>query len=260
MSRFTVLVQVLLLCLVPWGVSYGQDGKGGLTPLIPIPAGPFTMGSDSGPADERPRHRVELPACFIDRTPVTIRQFAVFLNAMGPTGSEGERFYDIDDDDARIHWTDGEWAADPGYGHHPVVEVSWSGARKYCAWAGRRLPTEAEWEKAASGTDGRRFPWGASPPDLSRGQFQAGWNETAPVGSFPRGASPDGVLDLSGNVWEWVSSIYRSYPYDALDGREAAEPGPVRGTRGGRPLFTAGGVDDNSARPRSLPKLPVGAS
>jgi formylglycine-generating enzyme required for sulfatase activity len=136
---------------VPWGVSYGQDGKGGLTPLIPIPA------------DERPRHRVELPAYTIDRTPVTIRQFAVFLNAMGPTGSEGERFNAIDDDNARIHWTDGEWAADPGYGHHPVVEVSRSGARKYCAWAGRRLPTQAEWEKAARGTDGRRFPWGVFP-------------------------------------------------------------------------------------------------
>ena len=91
----------------------------------------------------------------------------------------------------------------------------------------------AEREKAARGTDGRRFPWGNSPPDTNKAQFDAGWNETAPVGSFPQGASPYGVLDLAGNVWEWVNSIYWPYPYSPLDGREDLKPGPVRGTRGG---------------------------
>ena len=230
MIRRVLSVQILLAYLATWSNGYGQEA---LTPMVRIPAGPFTMGSDSGPADERPRHRVDLPEFFIERTPVTNGQFAVFLNALGPTGPDGERWYDIDDDDARIHRVDGEWAADGGYGQHPVLEVSWIGAREYCTWAGRRLPTEAEWEKAARGTDGRRFPWGAEPPDSSRGQFQAGWNETAPVGSFPAGASPYGVLDLSGNGWEWVNTIYRPYPYDASDGREATALGPVRGTRGG---------------------------
>ncbi|MGH7772986.1 MAG: formylglycine-generating enzyme family protein [Candidatus Binatia bacterium] len=201
--------------------------------MVSIPAGPFTMGSDTGPADERPAHRVELPAFAIDRTPVTNAQFAAFLNAASPMNAAGERLYDVDDGDARIHQRGGKWVADPGFENHPVVEVSWFGARDYCAWAGKRLPTEAEWEKAARGTDGRKYPWGNSPPDRTRAQFNAGWNQTAPVDSFPKGASPYGVLDLSGNAWEWVSSAYLPYPYKATDGREDLKAGPVRGTRGG---------------------------
>ncbi len=201
--------------------------------MVSIPAGPFTMGSDTGPADERPAHRVELLAFAIDPTPVTNAQFAAFLNAAGPMNAAGERLYDVDDGDARIHQRGGKWVADPGFENHPVVEVSWFGARDYCAWAGKRLPTEAEWEKAARGTDGRKYPWGNSPPDQTRAQFSAGWNQTASVEKFPNGASPYGVLDLAGNAWEWVSSAYLPYPYKATDGREDLKAGPVRGTRGG---------------------------
>lgn len=202
--------------------------------MVEIPAGPFTMGSDAGPQDERPRHVVVLGAFEIDRLPVTNAEFAAFLQASGPLGSGGERRYDHDDADARIHRSaDGVWRADAGYERHPVVEVSWLGARDYCAWRGKRLPTEAEWEKSARGTDGRRYPWGDAPPDATRARFGAGWNETAPVDAFPAGASPYGVLDLAGNAWEWVSSAYRPYPYRADDGREDLVPGPVRGTRGG---------------------------
>lgn len=201
--------------------------------MVAVPAGPFVMGSDSGPADERPAHRVELPAFEIDRFPVTNESFARFLDAVGPFNARGERLFDFDDPDARIHRVHGRWRADPGYERHPVVEVTWAGARDYCAWRGKRLPTEAEWEKAARGTDGRTYPWGDSPPDASRARYAAGWNETAPVGTHPAGASPYGVEDMAGNVWEWVSSAYRPYPYRADDGREDPGAGPVRATRGG---------------------------
>lgn len=201
--------------------------------MVEISAGIFTMGRDDGPADERPAHRVTLPAYRIDRLPVTNAEFAMFLDAVGPFNTRGERLFDVDDPDARIHRSGGRWIADAGYERHPVVEVSWAGARDYCAWRGKRLPTEAEWEKAARGSDERRYPWGNGVPDATRAQFNARFNETAPVDRFPAGASAYGVQGLAGNAWEWVSSAYRPYPYDAGDGREDLTPGPVRGTRGG---------------------------
>lgn len=203
------------------------------TEMMEIKAGPFIMGSDGGPQDERPAHRVGLPAFDIDRTPVTNVQFAHFLNTIESATAQGEKLFDADDGDARIHRKGEKWMADTGFENHPVVEVSWLGAREYCTWLGKRLPTEAEWEKTARGADGRKYPWGNSPPDKTRGQFNAGWNQTVPVNSFPLGASPYGVLDLAGNAWEWVSSAYLPYPYNARDGREDLKPGPVRGTRGG---------------------------
>jgi len=201
--------------------------------LISIPAGTFIMGTDTGPADERPAHHVTLPQFSIDSFPVSNAQFAEFLNAVGPANGKGERLFDYDDPDARIHRTEATWVADPGYEHHPVVEVSWAGARDYCAWRGKRLPTEAEWEKAARGTDARRFPWGNAAPDPTRARFAAAYNATAPVHAHPAGASPYGVQDMSGNAWEWVASAYLPYPYRADDGREDPAAGPVRATRGG---------------------------
>lgn len=201
--------------------------------LARIPAGPFLMGSNDGPEDERPQHQVNLQEFFMDKTPVTNHQFARFLNSAGIQGANGERWYDIDDNDARIHRREGKWVADAGYENHPVVEASWVGAVAYCAWAGKRLPTEAEWEKAARGTDGRKYPWGNESPDRSRAQFNGDWNDTRPVASFPKGASPYGILDLAGNGWEWVSSAYLPYPYKADDGREDLTRAQVRGTRGG---------------------------
>ncbi|OGA43443.1 MAG: hypothetical protein A3G24_12575 [Betaproteobacteria bacterium RIFCSPLOWO2_12_FULL_62_13] len=206
---------------------------GALGEMVNIPAGPFTMGSNTGPQDERPAHPVTLPAFAIDRLPVTNAQFAEFLNAIGPVNKQGERLFDIDDPDARVHQVGGKWAADKGFENHPVVEVSWAGARDHCAWRGKRLPAEAEWEKAARGINGRKYPWGAAPPDRSRAQFGRGYNDTAPVDKFPAGASPYGAQDMAGNAWEWVSSAYRPYPYRAGDGREDLAAGPMRGTRGG---------------------------
>jgi len=220
----------LAALFIPGFVTQAADEK---REMVTIPAGPFTMGSDTGPQDERPAHEITLPEFAIDRVPVTNADFAEFLNASGPRGRRGERRFDIDDPDARVHLEKGKWRADQGYEKHPVVEVPWAGARDYCAWRGKRLPTEAEWEKAARGTDARKFPWGNAPPDRSRAQFGAAYNETAPVDTRPAGASPYGVYDMVGNAWEWVSSAYRPYPYRAGDGREDAAAGPVRGTRGG---------------------------
>ncbi len=221
--------RLLLGCLyaVSCALAFAADD------MILIPAGQFTMGRDDGPDDERPAHTVTLPAFRIDRLPVTNARFAEFLNARGHSAPNGQRYYDYDDNDARIHVIAGKYVADRGYENHPVVEPAWLGAREYCAWRGQRLPTEAEWEKTARGTDGRKYPWGNSAPDKSRAHFGARFNDTAPVENFAAGASPYGVLGMAGNAWEWVSSQYRPYPYRADDGREDLTPGPVRATRGG---------------------------
>jgi formylglycine-generating enzyme required for sulfatase activity len=195
--------------------------------MITIPAGPFTMGRDDGPEDERPAHQLTLPAFQIDHQPVINREFAEFLNACGHSSPRGERYYDYDDNDARIHQVNGKYVADKGFENHPVVEP------EYCAWRGKRLPSEAEWEKAARGSDQRRYPWGNAAPTRTQAQFGARFNDTAPIENFAAGASPYGVLGMAGNAWHWVSSAYRPYPYRADDGREDLTPGPVRATRGG---------------------------
>lgn len=201
--------------------------------MIRIPSGPFTMGADDGPVDARPAHQLSLGAFEIDRLPVTNADFARFLERHGVHDELGRRLFDWDDADARVHRLEGAWRADTGFADHPVVEVSWLGAVRYCRSLGKRLPTEAEWEKAARGVDRRSYPWGNAEPTPERAQFARKFNETAPVRSHAAGASPFGVLGMAGNVWQWVSSAYRPYPYDADDGREASSPGPVRATRGG---------------------------
>ena len=222
-----------LLTALAFSAALPIAAQAPLTEMVVIPAGAFIMGSNAGPEDERPAHELTLPAYSIDRFPVTNADFAEFLNAQLARFGPPARLYDIDDPDARIHRRSGRWIADAGYENHPVVEVPWAGAVAFCDSRGKRLPTEAEWEKAARGTDGRRYPWGNELPDRRRGQFAAGWNETAPVDAFPAGASPYGVRDMAGNAWEWVSSAYRPYPYRGDDGREDPKPGVVRGTRGG---------------------------
>jgi iron(II)-dependent oxidoreductase len=224
--------------------------------MIDIPGGSFLMGSDIGPDDERPAHTVTLHSFAIDRVPVTNAQFAEFLENSGPTGPLGEKLYDQDDPDARIHRHGNRWRADPSAEEHPVVEASWAGALAYCQWRNARLPTEVEWEKAARGKDGRRYPWGNDPPDKRRARFAAGWHDTAPVDAHPAGASPYGVLDMAGNVWEWVSSAYRPYPYRADDGREDPAPGPVRATRGGGQDSPAAEIT-TTQRGRKLSRNPV---
>ncbi len=221
-----------LLLLI--ALLFGFSAQAAAPPdMVLIPAGPFAMGSNQGPEDERPEHPVHLQAYRIDHLPVTNRDFALFLNASGPVAKDGKRRYDFDDNDARIHRPGTKWLADNGYELHPAVEVSWQGAQDYCRWKNKRLPTEAEWEKASRGTDRRSYPWGNQAPDATRAQFGAPFNATAAVNAHPLGASPYGVIDMAGNAWEWVSSVYRPYPYRPDDGREDPTPGPVRATRGG---------------------------
>ena len=114
-----------------------------------IPEGAFAMGSNMGPDDEKPAHTVRVKSFFIDVLPISNAEFAEFLNSQGLRNQRGESFYDDDDNDARIHLRQSKWQADDGYARHPVNEVSWVGARDYCTWLKKRLPTEAEWEKAA---------------------------------------------------------------------------------------------------------------
>jgi len=146
--------------------------------LMFVPAGGFWMGRDHGARDEAPVHRGFVGAFWIERHKVTNADFAAFLNAQGPRSTDGHRRFDEDDEDARIHRRDSRGVADAGFEHHPVVEVSWFGARDYCAWRGRRLSSEAEWDKAARGDDRRIYPWGAAPPSPERAVFGRPYNAT----------------------------------------------------------------------------------
>src|SRR5499426_3820520 len=170
-----------------------------------IQAGAFWMGRDDGSADEAPLHRVYVRDFWIERHKVTNAEFAQFLNATGLRPPGSERRYDEDDADARIHRAQGRWVSDPGFERHPVVEVSWFGARDYCAWKGRRLPTEAEWEKAARGDDRRPYPWGRQAPTPEHAVFGRAYNATVPTDGRPRGASIYGIEDLLGNLREWTA-------------------------------------------------------
>jgi len=181
--------------------------------IMLVQAGAFWMGRDDGPPDEAPLHRVYVADVWIERHKVTNAELAAFLNAQGRTTPTGERRFDWDDADARIRESGGAWRADPGFEHHPAVEVSWFGARDYCAWRGRRLPTEAEWEKAARGDDKRPYPWGTAPPAPHLAVFERPYNATARGDARPAGAGPSGVEDLLGNLREWTASVLRAYPY-----------------------------------------------
>ena len=120
-----------------------------------------------------------------------------------------------------------------GFEQHPANEMTWYGARDYCAALGKRLPTEAEREFAARGAQGRTYPWGEALPDPTRARYGIGWIKTVPAGSLPKGATPEGVLDLAGNVHEWTSSIALPYPSRADDGREDPDRVADRVVRGG---------------------------
>ncbi|TEU13194.1 MAG: hypothetical protein E3J21_19300 [Anaerolineales bacterium] len=193
--------------------------------MVYVSAGEFIMGSDEGDSDEQPVHTVYLDAFYIDRIEVTNAQFAQFLNEQGNQEEGGVTWLDIGNESCLITKSGGQYEPKSGYSDHPVIEVSWYGARAYCRWAGKRLPMEAEWEKAARGTDGRVYPWGNTFDgtklnfadkntgfDWSNSNWDDEYAGTAPVGSYPNGASPYGALDMAGNVWEWVADWYEAYP------------------------------------------------
>lgn len=202
-----------------------------------VPAGTFRMGSESGESNEKPVHEVYLDAFYIDAYEVTNAQFAEFLDAQGNQSVGEASWFRSGESSVHIRESSGQWQADSGYGNHPVIGVNWYGARAYCAWRDARLPTEAEWEKAArGGLEGMDFPWGDEAPTCVSGaqngaQYGQCGGETHPAGSFaPNGY---GLYDLAGNVWEWVSSLYQAYPYRIDDGREDPQAGGGRVVRGG---------------------------
>jgi formylglycine-generating enzyme required for sulfatase activity len=226
-----VLVAAGLLAL-PAPRAQAQDAAA--DEMVTVPAGAFTMGSpgtalDEDPA-EAPVQTVDLPAFSIDRTEVTNERFARFLSERGALNDDAGHPLVRVCDYLRLEQTADGWVPRAGSEQLPVVSVTWYGARAYAEWAGKRLATEAEWEKAARGTDGRRYPWG-SDPDTSRFRFD--FLHLMPVGSFPQGASSYGCLDMAGSVWEWTSSLFVPYPYVANDGREDAAVEGRRVARGG---------------------------
>ncbi len=250
--------------------------RDGMT-MVHIPAGEFAMGSNlvesivlSGTLfdgnfkifvfpDQRPKHVVYLDEFWIDQTEVTVGMFKKFVEATGyQTTAERERWGKPWRDQPkelewpRIEGTD--WLHPQGpnsaaQDDHPVVQVSWEDAAAYAAWVGGDLPTEAQWEKAARGSDERRYPWGDDfvGTRLNYGdkncpvgrwrdpRFDDGFAYTAPVGSFPSGASPYGILDMAGNVWEWVQDWYDKDYYGVSPYRNPRGPktGLVKVLRGG---------------------------
>jgi formylglycine-generating enzyme required for sulfatase activity len=200
------------------GPSSTREGKDG-APAVLVPAGSFTMGDD----ESSPTRQRFVDAFYMDRYEVTTARYAKFLES---TGSD----YVPD------FWDE---IAGANSGEMPVIGVSWNDANAYCRWAGRRLPTEAEWEKAARGTDGRTYPWGESSPTIDRANYQntsPGPYESAlsPVGSHPTGKSPYGVDDLAGNASEWVADWYtESFPTDDVYNPRGPSEGEKKVIRGG---------------------------
>jgi formylglycine-generating enzyme required for sulfatase activity len=231
--------------------------------MVFIPAGSFIMGSDEGRSDEAPAHRVYLDAFWIDQYEVTNKEYLDFIletNTLPPS-----------------YWQDGQYP--PGQDLYPVVGVRWKDAQLYCQWAGKRLPTEAEWEKACRGTTGQIYPWGNLPGNnrgnvtsLPEGPQPGMWEDAwdllttpspkdlpaiKPVGSYPCGVSPYGIHDLIGNASEWVADYYNWDGYWVVSNRNPLVVEPpwnhvVRGSAWLMPYGSLlGGHDSNRCAARS---------
>ena len=192
--------------------------------MMYVPAGKFTMGSDYGDSDEQPVHAVTLDAFWIDRTEVTNEMYArcVAEGACRPPSDTSSYYLS-------------SYYGNSQYENYPVIFVDWNQAAAYCEWAGAELPSEAQWEKAARGTDGRTYPWGNSTADSSLANYNRNVFDTTEVGKYPEGASPYGALDMAGNVWEWVDDRYDAGYYNRSPGTNPTGPtsGDYRVLRGG---------------------------
>ena len=203
----------------------GKDGA----PMVLVPAGPFTMGSNEGAWVEGPAHRVDLDAYYIDQYEVTVERYQGFLTQTHRAIPE--------------YWEQVDLRRDA---QKPVVGIDWDDAQDYCEWAGKRLPTEAEWEKAARGTDARTYPWGEAEPNFSMANFgrdafadRLYAEKLKAVGSYERGKSPYGAYDMPGNVWEWVADWYAEDYY-----RNSPQKNPQGPLNGMDKVLRGGSWDD----------------
>lgn len=176
--------------------------------MVYIPAGEFIRGQAEGDplgfVWATPRSKVSLTAYYIDRHEVTNAEYKRFVDATGRSVPYDEKYGTF------YNWEEGKYLRN--FDDHPVVLVDWNDAAAYCKWVGKRLPTEAEWEKAARGTDGRLWPWGNEFDRFKANTRDFGVEMTMPAGSFLDGASPYGVMDMAGSVFEWVEDWYMAYP------------------------------------------------
>jgi len=231
-TRWNMMVAILLAsCLFAQltVVAAAQDSKElDQVTMVTIPAGEFLRGHPEGKgrADEWPQRTLYLDEFAIDQVEVTNERFMTFVKTTGHRSPPNP--YGI-----------GPLTSVKGIEQLPVVQTTWYDAKAYCSWTKKRLPTEAEWEKAARGTDGRLFPWGNEPATSKRANFDREWEEEKtlhPVGSLPGGDSPYGVKDLSGNAREWVQDWYDPEYYQHAPDRNPQGPekkGVVRSIRGG---------------------------
>ena len=201
--------------------------------MVYVPAGSFLMGYSGGYPDEQPEHTVRLEAFWIDKTELTNGAYGLCVMAGACKPPSRHTSNGIDN-----------YYGSSTYADYPVIFVSWTDAQTYCTWAGGRLPTEAEWEKAARGTDGRVYPWGDTPPDKNLANFDDNLWDVVVVGSYPSGASPYGALDMAGNVWEWTADWYSSNYYSQSPSENPTGPGTgtKRVLRGGSWNYDAPGA------------------
>jgi formylglycine-generating enzyme required for sulfatase activity len=197
--------------------------------MVAVPEGEFTMGSNDGLPDEQPVHTVFLDAYWIDQSEVTNGMYAVCVQAGACQAPSDASSY-----------KQPSYYGNPQFADYPVIFVAWEEAQAYCAWAGGRLPTEAEWEKAARGENGFTYPWGDTYPTCALANFSvsnggACVGDTAAVGSTPAGASPYGALDMAGNVLEWVADWFSEAYYGSSPSSNPTGPaaGDYRVLRGG---------------------------
>ena len=205
------------------------------TEMVTVPAGPFRMGCDPAHndgyecyAEEVPLHTVTLSAYKIGKYEVTNEQYENCVEAGGCTAPWDSK-----------SWTRSSYYGNPEYSNYPVIYVNWIQAKTYCTWTGGRLPTEAEWEKAARGPKPSAYPWGDSTPDCSMANFSGCVGDTSEVGSYPTEASYYGAMDMAGNVWEWVNDWYLATYYNNSPSRNPIGPGKgsSRVLRGGSWFF-----------------------
>jgi len=210
---------VLFLALLPAGQTYAAE-------MALIPAGAFLMGSEGEETDERPVHPVHVDGFYIDRFLITNAAYARFLNACGNRVEGGKRWLDTDSLLSpwlcKIKEKDGIFLPRSGYENHPVVKVTWFGARAYARWKGKRLPTEAEWEKAArGGLEGKKYPQGnAITPEQAN---IAGLHASTPVGSYPPNSFK--LYDMVASVWQWCSDWYSPEYYARSPAHNPKGPG-----------------------------------